>query len=307
VIASASFRALGTTATVAVAAPEVLEDARALLEAELVRLDEACSRFRPDSELVRANEQAGRSVRIGPVLARAVATAIDAAESTGGLVTPTVGVPLAGAGYDRTFELVRKRGAWTIRQATPLLDAWRDIELDLDRGTLRVPRGVELDLGATAKSLAADRAAELIARRTSFGVLVSLGGDVAFAGTAPTHGWVVQLADDHEAPSGDGPAVAVSAGGLATTSTTVRRWPTNRGEAHHVIDPRTASPAESPWRTVSVCAVSCVEANVAALGALLMGRDAPGWIEARGSHARLVRHDGSVSYAGAWPVEAEAA
>ena len=307
-IASASFRALGTTATIVVAAAEVLEDARALLESELVRLDEACSRFRADSELVRANARAGHTVEIGPVLGQAVKVAIDAAASTGGLVSHTMGTALARAGYDRTFELVKLRSGWTIRDgAIATVDSWRDIQLDLAAGTLCVPRGVELDLGATAKPLAADRAAALVAESLGCGVVVSLGGDIAVAGKPPTSGWVVQVADDHEAPRAGDPAIAILGGGIATSSTTVRRWPTDRGPAHHVIDPRTALPAATLWRTVSVYATSCVQANIAALGGMMLGREAPDWIAARGLHARLVRNDGLITYAGAWPVEAEAA
>ena len=307
-IASTSFRALGTTATIAVSVPDALGDARSLLESELVLLDEACSRFRSDSELVRANARAGQSVEIGPILGRAVEVALDAAASSGGLVSPTVGAALAGAGYDRTFELVRLRAEWTIRRRVPApVDAWRDIELNVAAGTLHVPRGVELDLGATAKAFAADCAAARIAEAVDCGVLVSLGGDISVAGTPPRGGWVVQVADDHEAPAAGGPAIVVSTGGIATSSTTVRRWPTDRGTAHHIIDPRTGLPAETPWLTVSVCATSCVEANVAALGAILLGGDAPEWIGGRGLHARLVRRDGSITYAGAWPAEADAA
>jgi thiamine biosynthesis lipoprotein len=304
VIASASFRALGTTATVAVAEALVLEDARALLETELALVDSACSRFRPDSELVRANARAGNTVEIGSLLAESLAAALAAAEETNGLVTPTLGSAITGVGYDRTFELVRMRGAWTVRETAPRANAWRDIELDRERRTLCVPRGVELDLGATAKSLAADRAA---ARATGCGVLVSLGGDIAVAGEAPATGWVVGIADDHEAPVTGGPAIAVSTGGLATSSTAVRRWPTDRGVAHHLIDPRTALPSTTSWRTVSVCASSCVQANVATLAALLLGSAALAWLDARRMHARLVRDDGAITYAGAWPAEAEAA
>jgi thiamine biosynthesis lipoprotein len=308
VIASASFRSLGTTATVVVSDAEALDESRQILATELARFDEACSRFRPDSELSRANAQAGHAVRIGPLLARATEVAMYAADATHGLVTPTLGTALACAGYDRTFDLVLARGRWTVRTAHPSVCAWREIQLDLEQGTLRVPRGVELDLGATAKAFAADCAAATIAGRTGCGTLVSLGGDIAVAGSPPPSGWVVRIADDHEVPlDSPGPSVVIRLGGLATSSTIVRRWTTDRGEAHHIIDPRTARPATTPWRTVSVHAASCVDANVATLGALLMGSDAPAWLGGRGLHARLVRKDGTVRYAGGWPAGAEAA
>ena len=77
-IASASFRALGTTATIVVGDALLLEEARVLLESELESVDEACSRFRADSELVRANARPGQTVEIGSVLTQSLAAALDA-------------------------------------------------------------------------------------------------------------------------------------------------------------------------------------------------------------------------------------
>ncbi len=167
--ASASFEKIGTTATVVVAQAAALERARALLEAELDRLDEACSRFRDDSELTYANTRAGELVRIGPLLADAVRVALDAAAATGGAVTPTLGANLRAAGYDRTFRLVRARDGWAFTPSPAVAGAWRDVRLDLQRGELLVPEGVELDLGATAKAFGADRAAAAIAGRDPCG------------------------------------------------------------------------------------------------------------------------------------------
>jgi thiamine biosynthesis lipoprotein len=167
--------------------------------------------------------------------------------------------------------------------------------------------GVELDLGATAKALASDRAARRIATATGASALVSLGGDVAVAG-AHGRAWPVRVAEDHAAPlDAPGPVVAIGSGGLATSSTRVRSWPTDRGVAHHVIDPRTGRPAETPWRTVSVAAGSCLAANVLSTGALVVGSGAPAWLAERGAHARLVGLDGAVRLVGGWPVEERAA
>src|SRR5581483_2021292 len=113
--------------------------------------------------------------------------------------------------------------------------------------------------------------------------------------------------DDHRAtPSdADGQVVGIVAGGLATSSTTVRRWRTTRGVAHHVVDPRTGEPATEVWRTVSVAASSCVDANTASTAAIVLGEDAPRWLESRGCSSRLVRHDGRVVITGGWPASEE--
>jgi thiamine biosynthesis lipoprotein len=136
-------------------------------------------------------------------------------------------------------------------------------------------------------------------------VLVSLGGDIAVAGPAPAGGWPVLVTDDHRAPSpADGQVVGIGAGGLATSSTTVRRWRTNEGIAHHLVDPRTGRPAAEVWRTASVGAGSCVDANTASTAAIVLGEDASAWLEGRGLAARLVRPDGRVTLTGGWPAEA---
>ena len=163
---------------------------------------------------------------------------------------------------------------------------------------------IELDLGATAKALAADRAALAAARRTGAGIFVSLGGDIAIAGAAPLGGWPVRIADDHRASlDGPGPVVSLESGGLATSSVTVRRWRVGGQELHHILDPGTGQPAQSCWRTVSVAAASCVDANTASTAGLLLGEAAPAWLAERGLPARLVGVSGDVVCTGGWPAE----
>ena len=280
------FAALGTTAVVAVTEKRALGEACATLVDQLERLDRACSRFRPDSELQRANARAGTTVAVSPLLAELIEMALAAAETTGGCVDPTLGSQLRAAGYDRTFSLVRDRDSWSFAERRILSEQWRRIELDTDRLTLRAPHGIELDLGATAKAWASDRAARTIAGQIGCGVLVSLGGDIAVAGDTA---WPIRIAEDHTAPlDGPGPVVSIQSGGLATSSTTVRRWRTDAGDAHHVLDPSTGRPAASCWRTVSVAAATCLDANVAATAAIVLSASAPDWLAERQLPARLV-------------------
>ncbi len=300
--ATVSFPALGATALLCVAEAAGLPAAHAELEAELAQIDGACSRFREDSELVRLNASDGEPVPVSPLLFEAIEVAVSAAASTGGLVDPTIGRSLRLAGYDRSFASVRLRDGTRFRAVFAPAAGWRRLELDRARRTVRVPAGVELDLGATAKALAADRSARAAARASGTGVLVSLGGDISVAGQAPRGGWPVRIADDHASGLDEpGPTVAIAAGGLATSGTTVRRWLAGDAELHHIVDPATGRPARTPWRTVSVTGPSCVDANVASTAALLLGANAPAWLAARRFAARLVRNSGAVAYAGGWP------
>lgn len=306
--ATERFEALGTTVVVSVTDEGSLREARELLARDLAAIDLACSRFRDDSELVQANACAGTPVRIGSLLADAVRVALDAARSSNGLVDPTLGANLRAAGYDRTFSLVQERGTWQIRALPARRASWSDVDLDDEEHMLLIPAGVELDLGASAKAWASDRAAARIAEATGCGALVSVGGDVAVAGPAPNGGWSIRIADDQAAAlDAPGPVIAITSGGLATSGVAVRRWATDQGEAHHLIDPRTGRPAVTPWRTVSVAATSCVAANTVSTAAIVLGEDAAAWLVQRGLPARAVRGDGSVLSVCGWPAEAEAA
>lgn len=298
--ASAEFRALGTSARVVVDQPDI-GDARELLDAELAAIDAACSRFRDDSDLMRVNRAGGRRVEIGPLLCEAVEVALRAARLTDGRVDPTVGAALRILGYDRDFDLVERAGA-VLRVRAARVPGWQTVELDRVRSTIRLSADVQLDLGATAKALAADRAARRIADTLGCGVVVGLGGDVAVAGPPRSGGWPLRVTDDHAAgPDAPGETVAISAGGLATSSTTVRRWARGDEVHHHVVDPGTGRSADGPFRTVSVAAVSCVDANIATTAAIVLGDDAPAWLANAQLPARLVHRDGRVVYVGGWP------
>lgn len=300
-LAAHTFPALGTTAVVLTADPSALADACVVVERQIDAVDRACSRFRDDSELTRLNRAGGRPVTVSAVLREAVEVALRAARATDGLVDPTVGAAMRLVGYDRDFASVAAEGGAIVLRAGPV-PGWRLVRVDRSCGQVQVAPGVELDLGATAKAWCADRAASAAATATGAGVLVSLGGDVAAAGVPPAGGWQVRVADHHAAPA-DAPAhvVGITAGGVATSGTSARRWVRGGRHLHHLLDPATGLPASSPWRTVSVAAASCVEANIASTAAVIVGDAAPAWLADRGLPARLVGAGGNVVTVAGWP------
>jgi thiamine biosynthesis lipoprotein len=302
--AVATWGALGTTAQVVVTEHDALPAARHAVEQELAAIDLACSRFREDAEIARVHAAAGAPVPVSPLLLEAIEVALDAARSSEGRVDPTIGAAVIRAGYDRDFAALPADA--TARTFVPAA-GWRTVRVDREAGTIAVPAGVRLDLGATAKALAADRAATAAAFAIApHGVLVSLGGDLAVAGPVPAEGWPVGIADGHR--DGDvATTVALRGGGLATSSTTQRRWRRGGREVHHILDPRTGAPVPVIWRTVSVAAASCVEANTASTAAIVLGATAPAWLWRRGLPARLVRHDGAVVGTCGWAPVAMAA
>ncbi len=281
--------------------------------------DAACSRFREDSELMGLERAAGRPVLVSPTLLDALQVAVRAAVLTEGDVDPTLGAALVNLGYDRDFAAGLDDDSRTIHRnddsvtapqrrppSLPRLGAvpgWRTIRISPEASTVTVARGIRLDLGATAKALASDRAAVAAFRATGgAGVLVALGGDIATAGPAPDGGWRVRVTDDHRAGvEAPGQWVTLLDGGLATSSTVVRRWQHSGEQVHHLLDPSSGRPATGVWRTASVAAASCVDANIASTAAVIRGRQAPGWLTSLGLPSRLVSDSGHALHLAGWP------
>jgi thiamine biosynthesis lipoprotein len=302
-VASVKWPALGTTAGLVVTDADALVEARSILVEELDAIDRACSRFRPDSEISRLNRAGGRTTRAGDLFLEAIEVALRAARVTEGDVDPTVGPAMRAIGYDRDFDLIESSEA---APATPVPAlGWESVTLSREGSSVTLPAGVELDLGATAKALAADRAAERINQELGLGVLVNLGGDISTAGVPPAGGWRLQVSDDHRA--GVDPAaetVRVRGGGVATSSTTVRRWVSAGRPRHHIVDPRSGESAPAVWRTVTVAAASCVDANIASTAAVVRGKPALRWLQSLNLPSRLVDSTGGVRRIAGWPAEA---
>ncbi|GIL33954.1 FAD:protein FMN transferase [Phycicoccus sp. DTK01] len=297
---AAAWRALGTYVDVRTT-PGALDAVVELVAGVLDEVDETCSRFRADSDLSLANASPGQPVLVSPVLAGAVRVALEAARETGGLVDPTLGEVLTGAGYDRTYALVP--GDDPSPASLPTRPgSWHDVHVD--DTTVTVPPGASLDLGATGKSWAADLAALTVVDELGVPVLVSVGGDVRVH--APSHlppsTQPVRLGHslaDLEA-GGDELVVQVGPGGLATSSVSARRWRRGGRQWHHIVDPRTGAPAGGPWRTVTALGPTACAANTASTAAVVLGEDALAWLTDRAVAARLVAHDGSVTTTPAW-------
>ena len=266
-----TFRAMGCDVAVSGG------DAAAVAEV-FARWEGVFSRFLRESELSVVNASPAAALRVSPLFARALAAALDAAAETDGLVDPTLAAALEAAGYDRDFPLLGDRA----EPAGPPVPS-RLREVRLDGMILRRPPGLALDLNGVVKSLAVDEAAGLL----SGDGFVSAGGDLAVRGPV-----------DVGLPGGG--AVRVLQGGLATSGVASRSWRRGGEEQHHLVDPRTGRPSESPWQQVTVSGATCLAADVAAKAAFLLGADGPDWLDARGLPGRFVAHDGSLALNGAW-------
>jgi thiamine biosynthesis lipoprotein len=312
-----SFQAMGTTVDV------LAEADHAALIGDVERLfadwEATLTRFSPHSELSRLNHDPGRDVAVSELLFTVVAAAVEAARATAGTFDPTLLRQVEALGYDRTFAEVRERdpasdtssGRATSSAARPG-GAWRAVELDPRRRTVRLPVGAALDLGGIAKGMAADAA---IAHVTDSGCAigaVDAGGDLAVVGLPPgDSGWpvLIELPDSQDPESGrpegarpqGGRVVRLAAGALATSGTSRRHWRSGGREVHHLLDPQTGRSAESGLWSATAVADTCQAAEVAATVAFLLGpNEGARWLDERGLDGLLVLPDGRQVEAGPW-------
>ncbi len=267
------FRAMNTA--VVLAAEEApgagisLEAARDFIEL----CERRFSRFLPDSELSQLNRSAGEWQPVSPELMDILVQSLIYYRETGGLFDPTILPDLKRIGYDRSMDEIRKYGVANTGDANPETHSnFSAFEMDAESGWVRLPVGMEVDLGGIAKGWIVERAARLIAAATP-ACAVSAGGDMLFMGS-PTEGgsWRVRVEDPWD-PAQEVARFEVGPGAIATSSTVKRSWMQAGMRRHHLIDPRTGEPARGDWSSVTVFAPEITTAEVYAK-ALLIGGEA---------------------------------
>jgi thiamine biosynthesis lipoprotein len=161
-------------------------------------------------------------------------------------------------------------------------------------GWVRLPRaGMEIDFGGIGKEYAADRAATLLAERGIAGALVDLGGDVRALG-AQDGGASWRVGIRH--PRGTRPDEAIAAievvDAAVATSGDYERFIEIDGRRYcHILDPRSGWPV-THWQSVSVVAPLATVAGSCATIAMLLGAQAPDFLDAQGVRWLGVAADG---------------
>ncbi len=251
------------------------------------------SRFLPDSELSRLNEDRRWEVPVSLLMARMAQTVRVAATLTNGLVDATLVDRLQDAGYATDLgEPVPLSTALALAPprkpaagGSPV--AWQSIEVNLPRRIVTRPPGVKLDSGGLAKGLFADVLAERLAGHAGFAI--DCAGDLAIGGAQAT-----ARAVEVESPF-DGRTLHtfhVRRSGVATSGIGRRSWLDAEGRpAHHLLDPATGRPAFTGIVQVTALAPSALVAEIQAKAAILSGpRRAPQWLPGGGV---IVFDDGS--------------
>lgn len=242
------------------------------ISAALAQLDhyERCwSRFIATSDISRINRSHGGGLAVDDATLTLLTVMANGHRLTNGRFDPTVLPALAASGYAASkLDPTAVSQFATVDGAAPSVT---DVVLDVTAGMVHVPAGLTLDAGGIGKGLAADLIVAQLLHAGLDGALVSIGGDMAMAGISPDPaGWLVTVEqpDDHDSALCE---LAVSAGGVATSSTRSRRWHHDGAERHHHIDPATSQPSTTDLAAVTVIAGNGWMAEVHATAALSCG------------------------------------
>jgi thiamine biosynthesis lipoprotein len=244
-------------------AEELFNQAKAIFG----EVEQALSRFKPDSELSRLNSSAGRWVPVSSLLWDVLALALEYSKSTGGIFDPTVAPALKQAGYDRSFEQIQREGASVNSSQVTVVGGFQQVGIANDQRAVYLPEGFEIDLGGIAKGYTVRRAAEKLGQ---FGpALVDGSGDIMAAGKPEDlPGWPVGIAFPNGSDDPDLAFVWLDGQALATSGIDRRHWGPSD---HHIIDPFTHLPAETKAVTATILSDDIVAADVYATVCLIGG------------------------------------
>ena len=241
------------------------------LAREFIRQSEQrFTRFTEISELAELNRSAGNWFRASPEMFQVLQAARQLVEVTSGLFNPAILPALQQAGYDRSMDDLKNSSSRSGTVQVVEMQDFRTIELEAATASVRLPDGMQVDLGGIAKGWIAEQAAHQLAQYAP-ACAVSAGGDMFLVNLPQAElDWEIGLEDPLH-PDRDLATLHVLPGAIATSAITKRKWMHNGRSQHHLIDPRTGEPAITEWLSVTVFAERAVEAEVYAKALLIGG------------------------------------
>lgn len=232
--------------------------------AELRMVDQRMSRFLTASDVGQANARAGReAVSVSDETAAVLERSLRWAEASDGAFDPCLGQ--ATALWD--VEERREPPAAAATRAFAGRRLFRGLDLDLTPGRSRVrfeDPAIAIDLGGIGKGYAVDRA---VAALRAWGIergLVNAGGDLYALGTSEDDdAWKVGIRSPYDPGELSG-TIAIADEAIATSGDYLRQFTYAGRRYHHLLDPTTGAPRQSAVHSVTVRAVSCLDADAAA-------------------------------------------
>ena len=253
----------------------------------IIELEELWSRFKETSEITRLNRAGGRSMHVHPDTINLFEHMKRGFLATNGRFDPTLLVPIVTLGYQSSLDGI---GATAIVDLS--LDSRGQTEsiiLDHEQNLVTMPIGTAVDPGGVGKGLAADLVLDAIVPNLCAGAMLSIGGDVAVRGDAPEgNDWVISILDPHAEKAIS--AVHLRQGGIATSSTQLRRFGDNR---HHLLDPATGDSLNNGVFGATVVAGTTAWAEIFSKQVMVQGVDSLESLDRIGIAGLLVDIDGT--------------
>ena len=296
-IRSIEFRAMNTSVMLAAEGEQAIPGMYAA-KAFIDDCEQRFSRFLPGSELTELNHWAGNWIEISDDLMDLLQLSMQYYRETNGIFDPTILSDLKQIGYDRSMDEIRAQGVHVPVRASIRTSrlAFDEIDIDPAENKVRLPRGMEIDLGGIAKGWIVERAAQLLNQYVDV-CGVSAGGDIQFIGH-PLDGadWDVYL-EDPRSPTETLTQLHIPSGAIATSSVMKRSWSQGEKIRHHLIDPRSGEPAQTDWLSVTVISPSIITADIYAKAILIAGeKELPNLLAAKQDLTFIaVDHQGNLS------------
>lgn len=292
---SGSRKIMGGSATITLvgANAELLEAAFSLAG----RCEALWSRFLSTSDVSRLNWAAGETLEVDPLTVRLIAAMRDGATLTSGDYDPTLLPDVIAAGYAQSRVDSSRVTSLPDYAVSP-----GDLKgIVIDGELVRVPRGTTLDPGGIGKGLVADIVCEFVLGEGAWGVMAEFGGDIVVAGQAPDGvAWRLGI-EDPFVPSEHAAVIRLARGALVTSSQRKRRWATDAGERHHLVNPATHDSAVTAVQTVSVIAATGARAETLTKpGFLRDPAEYLAWLPSVGAAGMIITETGAIEASENW-------
>ncbi|MGW8266664.1 MAG: FAD:protein FMN transferase [Longimicrobiales bacterium] len=252
---------------------------------ELRRVEALLTRFRPDSEIGRANRLAfAEPMPVSRETAEVLTESLRWAEGSAGIFDPCLGraIGLWDVGKRHQPPAVEEIRRYAGRNLYEALEVGRWMGGDV---VLFHEEDMGVDLGGIGKGYGVDRAVTILRDWGVRDALVNLGGDLYAMGVSEDGDpWKVGV----QSPDNSRALVAtlpMSDRGVATSGDYQRYFEFGGRRYHHLLDPETGAPSQARNRSVTVAAPDCMAADAAATTAFvssvteaqgIMDRLAPG-------------------------------
>ncbi|MDZ7803276.1 FAD:protein FMN transferase [Thiohalophilus sp.] len=264
--------------------PALVEQLARTAQDEALRIERKFSRYRDDNIIHRINHARGQPVSVDPETAALLEYADHCYRISDGLFDITSGVLRRVWHFDGSDRVPDAEVVETARQAI----GWPRV--DWHPPAIRLPEGMEIDLGGIGKEYAVDRTAQLLAQQTGASFLINYGGDLYVNRPRQNgHGWIIGVeqpgqhtdSGDINLASAAGESFELQQGGVATSGD-ARRFLLKDGVRYsHILNPLTGWPVWDAPHSITVLAGTCTDAGILATLAMLQGAGAEAFLDAQ--------------------------